>query len=354
MVLEYPAAAMFEDIEEEEEIVPNPSIAVAEASETYGKFVIGPLEPGYGVTLGNPLRRVLYNSLPGTAITWVKVDGVLHEYSTVPGVKEEVSEILLNIKNVRIRSESKNDVPGKLRLEAKGEGVILASDVMTSADFTIVNPDQHIATLDAEDAELSIELNVGHGKGYKMAESSDGHPIGVIPIDSVFTPVRKVNYTISQTRGGQRTDYEELNLEVWTDGSTFPVEAVERAANVLVNQFFLFANVQKAADEGAGGPGISLIIPAEYYNMTVEQLDLSSRTLNCLKRAGLDNVGQVLEKDRDELFAIRNFGEKSYTELYSKLREMDMLPEHLDPEIKDQLNEDDAQVLVDEAQVEES
>jgi len=358
MVLEYPAAAMFEEIEEEEEIIPNPSIAVAEATETYGKFVIGPLEPGYGVTLGNPLRRVLYNSLPGTAITWVKVDGVLHEYSTVPGVKEEVSEILLNIKNVRIRSESENDVPGKLRLEVKGEGIISAADVMTSADFTIVNPDQHIATLDSEDAQLSIELNVGHGTGYKMAESSDGHPIGVIPIDSVFTPVRKVNYTISQTRVGQRTDYEELNLEVWTDGSTFPVEAVERAANVLVNQFFLFANVQKAADEGAGGPGISLIIPAEYYNMTVEQLDLSSRTLNCLKRAGLDNVGQVLERDREELFAIRNFGEKSYTELYSKLREMDLLPEHLDPDKKDQLEDEtvggDGQDVVDKTQEEDS
>ncbi len=330
MAMDYSDISILDGPDIVDEIIPNPTISVSESSETYGKFVIGPLEPGYGVTLGNPVRRVLYNSLPGTAITWVKVEGMLHEYMTIEDVKEEVSEILLNLKNIRIRSEGSSDTPGKLRLEAKGEGVVTAADIMPSANYTVVNPEQHIATLDSSKAELILELNIGHGKGYKVAESSEGLAIGTIPIDSVFTPVKKVNYNIEQTRVGHRTDFEELILEVWTDGSTYPVEAVAEAANILVNQFFLFANVEKAAGEGS--EGISLEIPAENYNMTVEELELSSRTLNCLKRAGLDKVGEVMEKSREELLSIRNFGEKSYTELYDKFREYDILPDHLDPE----------------------
>ena len=314
----------------EEEIIPNPTISVSEASDTYGKFVVGPLEPGYGVTLGNPMRRVLYNSLPGAAITWVKIENILHEYMTVENVKEEVSEILLNIKNIRIRSETESETPAKLRLEAKGQVAVTAADIMPSADYNVVNPEQHIATLDSPDAELVVELNIGHGKGYKIADSSEGLAIGTIPIDSVFTPVRKVNYTIEQTRVGHGTDFEELVLEVWTDGSTMPIEAVAEASNMLVNQFFLFANVEKAAAEGS--EGISLEIPAENYNMIVEELELSSRTLNCLKRAGLNKVGEVMEKSREELLEIRNFGEKSYTELYDKFRELNILPDHMDPD----------------------
>ena len=348
MVTDYNAMSILDTPEiEEEEIVANPRISVAEASETYGKFVIGPLDPGYGVTLGNPLRRVLYNSLTGSAITWVKIEGILHEYSNIENVKEEVSEILLNVKNLRIRTEG--DFSGQLRLIAGGEGKISASDISPSSGVTVVNTDQHIATLDSADAEINMVLNVDHGKGYKVAESSEGHPIGVIPIDAVFTPVRKVNYTINQTRVGQRTDFEELHFEVWTDGSKYPVEAVIEAGNILVNQFFLFT---KAEDAQEGSDGVSMDIPAEHYNMTVEELELSSRTLNCLKRAALNKVGEVMEKSKGELLEIRNFGEKSYRELYDKFRELEILPEHLDPELninpEGQDSDNDAEAEVDE------
>ncbi len=348
MVTDYNAMSILDTPEiEEEEIVANPRISVAEASETYGKFVIGPLDPGYGVTLGNPLRRVLYNSLTGSAITWVKIEGILHEYSNIENVKEEVSEILLNVKNLRIRTEG--DFSGQLRLIAGGEGKISASDISPSSGVTVVNTDQHIATLDSADAEINMVLNVDHGKGYKVAESSEGHPIGVIPIDAVFTPVRKVNYTINQTRVGQRTDFEELHFEVWTDGSKYPVEAVIEAANILVNQFFLFT---KAEDAQEGSDGVSMDIPAEHYNMTVEELELSSRTLNCLKRAALNKVGEVMEKSKGELLEIRNFGEKSYRELYDKFRELEILPEHLDPELninpEGQDSDNDTEAEVDE------
>ena len=349
MVTDYNAMSILDTPEiEEEEIVANPRISVAEASETYGKFVIGPLDPGYGVTLGNPLRRVLYNSLSGSAITWVQIEGILHEYSNIENVKEEVSEILLNVKNLRIRTEG--DFSGQLRLVAGGEGKITASDISPSSEVTVVNTDQHIATLDSADAEINMVLNVDHGKGYKVAESSEGHAIGVIPIDAVFTPVRKVNYTINQTRVGQRTDFEELHFEVWTDGSKYPVEAVIEAANILDNQFFLFT---KAEDAQEGSDGVSMDIPAEHYNMTVEELELSSRTLNCLKRAALNKVGEVMEKSKSDLLEIRNFGEKSYRELYDKFRELEILPEHLDPELNNnpegQVSDSDAEVEVDEA-----
>ena len=349
MVTDYNAMSLLDTPEIEEEIVANPRISVAEASETYGKFVIGPLDPGYGVTLGNPLRRVLYNSLTGSAITWVKIEGILHEYSNIENVKEEVSEILLNVKNLRIRTEG--DFSGQLRLIASGVGKTSASDISPSSGVTVVNTDQHIATLDSKDAEINMVLNVDHGKGYKVAESSEGHPIALIPIDAVFTPVRKVNYTINQTRVGQRTDFEELHFEVWTDGSKYPVEAVIEAANILVNQFFLFT---KAEDAQEGSDGVSMDIPAEHYNMTVEELELSSRTLNCLKRAALNKVGEVMEKSKGELLQIRNFGEKSYRELYDKFRELEILPEHLDPEVNNnregQDSDNDAEVEVDEGQ----
>ena len=348
MVTDFTAMSILDAPEEEEEdIVANPRISVAEASETYGKFVIGPLDPGYGVTLGNPLRRVLYNSLSGAAVTWVKIEGTLHEYSNIDNVKEEVSDILLNVKNLRIRTESES--VGQLRLVTRGEGKITAGDITSSSEITVVNTDQHIATLDSADAEIDMVLNVEHGKGYKVADSSEGHPIGVIPIDAVFTPVRKVNYTINQTRVGQRTDFEELHLEVWTDGSKYPVEAVIEAANILVNQFFLFT---KAEDAQEGSDGVSMDIPAEHYNMTVEELELSSRTLNCLKRAALNKVGEVMEKSKSELLEIRNFGEKSYRELYDRFRELEILPEHLDPELnanqEEQIAESNPEIEVDE------
>lgn len=314
--------------EDEEELIPGPQITVEEADDKYGRFVVEPLEKGYGMTLGNPLRRVLYSSLMGTAVTWVKIDGVLHEYATIPHVKEEVSEFLLNVKGIRLSSEV--DRPGKLRLEVAGEGEVSAADIMASSDFTVVNPELHLVTLDSVDAKLSVEFNVERGKGYKVAATEDGQSIGVLPVDAVFTPIRKVNYTVEDTRVGQRTDFERLVVEIWTDGSIEPVEALRQAGDVLMNQFFMFAKVQAESSDLEDMPRIPSI-PPEQYNIPVERLDLSSRTLNCLKRAGINKVGEVLEMNRSELLRIRNFGEKSYHELFDKLREMNLLPPDMDP-----------------------
>ncbi|MCH7785923.1 MAG: DNA-directed RNA polymerase subunit alpha [Chloroflexi bacterium] len=328
MVLEFQGVTTREVPEVEEEAIPSPQISIIEADEKYGKFVIEPLDPGFGITLGNPLRRVLYSSLQGTAVTWAKIEGVLHEYDTIPHVKEEVSEFLLNIKGIRLRSDV--DRQGKLRLEVAGEGEVCAGDIMASSDFEIVNPELHLATLDSTDAKLSVELNVERGKGYVVAVRGDGQQIGVLPLDAVFTPIKKVNYHVEKTRVGQRSDFERLVLEVWTDGSVTPVEALQQAANTLSNQFFLVAHVDRVADDGGDGPSMTPIIPAEQYQIPVERLDLSSRTLNCLKRAGINKVGEVLEMSRTELLRIRNFGEKSYNELFGRLREMKLLPAELD------------------------
>lgn len=331
MVLDLKSFISREMTEEEEEPIPSPAIEVEEADDRYGKFVIEPLEPGYGVTLGNPLRRILYAGLEGTAITWVKIEGIQHEFATVPHVKEQVTEMLLNVKGIRLRSEV--DRPGKLRLEVAGEGEVCAGDIMASADFVVVNPELHLATLDSAEAKLSIELNVERGKGYQVASEGDGHAIGVLPVDAIFTPINKVSYEIERTRVGQRTDFERLVLQVWTDGSKLPVDAVRQAANILVNQFFMFANVTQGVEETGGGLPTALAIPAAVYNVTVERLDLSSRTLNCLKRAGIDKVGEVLEMSKADLMGIRNFGDKSYVELYGRMREMELLPAGMDPEL---------------------
>jgi len=331
MVIDFQSLTIQESPETEEEKIPDPQISVEYADEKYGKFVIEPLEQGFGLTIGNSLRRVLYSSLKGSAVTWVKIEGVLHQYATISHVKEEVSEILLNVKEIRLQSNVER--PGKLRLEVAGEGEVCAGDIMASSDFEIVNPELHLATLDSPNSKLSIEMNVEHGKGYNMAPEGDGQPIGVMPVDAVFTPIRKVNYNVERTRVGQRTDFERLLLEVWTDGSILPVEAIQQAATILVNQFFLFSNVRPDPDDNSDStPPIALQIPPDHYNVAVERLELSSRTLNCLKRAGINKVGEVLELTRPELLRIRNFGEKSYKELFDRLREMELLPANLDPE----------------------
>jgi DNA-directed RNA polymerase subunit alpha len=329
-MLSFQTFATIETPAVEPEPVPSPSIEIVESDESYGKFVAEPLPLGYGMTIGNPLRRVLYSSLPGTAVTWVKIEGVLHEYTTIPHVKEEVSEFLLNVKSVRLRSEV--DRPGKLRLEVAGEGEVCAGDIIVSSDFEIVNPELHLATMDSQESKLSVEFNVERGTGYVVASHGDGLPIGVLPVDAVFTPIRKVNYSVATTRVGQRTDFERLTVEIWTDGSITPVEAMRQAASILVNQFFMFSNVQKVTDDGTQGPPVALKIPPDHYNIPVERLELTSRTLNCLKRAGMNKVGEVLELSRVELLRIRNFGEKSYTELFARLREAGWLPLELDPE----------------------
>jgi DNA-directed RNA polymerase subunit alpha len=339
MVLEFQTLTPSEPVIEEEEPIPSPQITVLESDDNFGKFAVEPLVRGYGVTLGNPLRRILYGSLEGTAITWVKIDDVLHEYTTIPHVKEEVSEFLLNVKGIRLKSEV--DRPGKLRLEVSGQGEVSAADIMASSDFEVVNPELHLASLASNQSKLSVEFNVEPGVGYKKAALGEDLPIGVLPVDAIFTPIRKVNYEVEPTRVGQRTDFERLVLEVWTDGSISPVEAVKQAANILITHFFLFTNAQEGEAGGVEGPPITLRISPEQYNIPVERLELSSRTLNCLKRAGIDKVGQLLSMKPSELLQIRNFGEKSLTELNEKLTEMGLpLPESGDAEPSDSESED--------------
>ncbi len=335
MVLEFQTLTPSEPPIEEEEPIPSPQITVLESDDDYGKFAVEPLERGYAVTLGNPLRRILYGSLDGTAITSVKINEVLHEYTTIPHVKEEVSEFLLNVKGIRLRSEV--DRPGKLRLEVSGQGEVSAADIMASSDFEVVNPELHLASLSSNQSKLSVDFNVEPGVGYKKAALGEDLPIGVLPVDAIFTPIRKVNYGVESARVGQRTDFERLILEVWTDGSISPVEAIKQAANILITHFFLFTNAQEGKAGGVEGPPITLRISPEQYNIPVERLELSSRTLNCLKRAGIDKVGQLLSMKPSELLQIRNFGEKSLTELNEKLVEMDLpLPESgVGPELSD-------------------
>ena len=297
-----------------------PEIRVIESEDTYGKVAVEPLSRGFGLTIGNPLRRILLSSTNGSAITWVKIDDVVHEYAAVPGVKEEVMELLLNIKRIRIRSQSER--AGKMRLDVTGEGRVCAGDISTSSDFEIVNPELHIATLDSNDARLSIEFNVEQGVGYQLAAQNDGlsnPPVGVLPVDAVFNPVRKVNYNVERTRVGSITDYERLVMEVWTDGTIRAVEAIQQAAENLVNHFFLFSNVNRVDEEGAERAPV--VVSPEIYQTPIEKLELSPRTLNCLKRSHVSKVGEVLEMSDDELLKIRNFGEKSLVELREKLVE---------------------------------
>ena len=304
-----------------------PEVRILEADATYGKVAIEPLQQGYGITIGNPLRRILLSSIEGSAITWIKIDDVVHEYTAIPGVKEEVMDLLLNIKRIRIHAQSART--GKMRLEVTGEGRVCAGDISTSADFEVVNPELHLATLDAEDSSLFIEFNVEQGVGYQPATQSEGvagMPVGVLPVDAIFNPVRKVDYSVERTRVGQVTDYERLILEVWTDGTITPVEAIHEASDTLVSHFFLFSNLNRVSDIEQPRP--SLVISPEIYQNPIERLDLSPRTLNCLKRAHITRVGEVLEMSDEELLKIRNFGDKSLDELREKLAERGIAAPH--------------------------
>ena len=297
-----------------------PSIAVLDSSDDYAKVALEPLVPGFAHTIGNPLRRFLLSSIKGSAITWVKIDDVVHEYTAIPGVKEEVMDLLLNVKRIRIHAQSERT--GKMRLDVQGEGRVCAGDIATSSDFEIVNPELHLATLDDSDSSLSIEFNVESGLGYRpatQAEGSAGLQVGILPVDAIFNPVKKVNYTREPTRVGQRTDYERLVLELWTDGTIAPLDALGEAANALVEDFFLFKNLSGAGGIASSRPALSL--SPEIYQTPIERLELSHRTLNCLKRAHITRVGEVLQMSDDELLKIRNFGEKSLSELRAKLAE---------------------------------
>ena len=295
-----------------------PSVHVLKSDEFYGKIAVEPLRRGFGLTIGNPLRRILLSSTTGSAITWVKIEEVVHEYTAIEGVKEEVMELLLNVKRIRVRAQSGR--AGKMRLDVTGEGRVCAGDIATSSDFEIVNPELHLATLDSKDSHLSIEFNVEQGVGYRPAAPGDGTtnpPVGVLPVDAVFSPVRKVNYSVEHTRVGQITDFERLVMEVWTDSTVSPVEAVRHAADRMLDHFFLFANLDRTTE--GGGERTSMTVSPEIYQTPIDRLELSPRTLNCLKRAHIAKVGDVLDMSNEELMKIRNFGEKSLVELREKL-----------------------------------
>jgi len=322
MTLEpFAPAGIVEFVEEEEVPIPNPDVSEIEADEQYGKFEISPLQKGFGITLGNPIRRVLYSSLPGVAITSVKIDDVYHEYSTIKDVKEEVPEILLNIKGIRILNESDTDRPGKMRLEVSGEGEVCAGDIMPTSDFQIVNPELHLATLDSSNAKLSLEMNVDHGTGYKPASAMDESDIGLLPVDAIFTPIRKVNYSVEPTRIGQNTNLEKLIVEVWTDGSISPKDAIADASKILSEQFYFISTTTQIVDTEDESLAPNLV-PHAPANIKVEDLELSSRTLNCLKRADINTVGGIMQTNKKALMQIRNFGEKSYRELVGILLEL--------------------------------
>jgi DNA-directed RNA polymerase subunit alpha len=302
-----------------------PKIEVVQAAENYGRFKVEPLDPGYGHTLGNALRRVLLSSIPGSAITKIKIDGVYHEFATIPGVKEDVTEIVLNIKGIRLRSYAER--PVKVLLTKQGPGVVRAGDIDTPSNVELVNPNHYIATLDSEEAHLEIEMTVERGRGYVPADQREALPIGEIPVDAIFTPVPRVNYVVENTRIGQATDYDRLLIEIWTDGTIKPGDALSHAAQVLVQYSQTIADFNRltmeletvAVDRG-------LAIPADIYDTPIEELDLSTRTYNCLKRADITKVGQVMEMDEKALLSVRNLGQKSMEEIRDKLIERGFLP----------------------------
>ena len=287
----------------------------------YGKFVVEPLERGYGTTLGNALRRILLSSLPGAAVTSVKIDGVLHEFSTIPGVKEDVTEIILNLKKLAIRLNGENTK--RVIINAVGPKEVTAADIIGDSDLEIFNPDLHIATLE-ENATLVMEINMARGRGYVPAEmnKTESTPISVIPVDSIYTPVRKVNFTVENTRVGQVTDYDRLVLEIWTDGSITPDEGVSIGAKIMQEHLNLFIQLTDAT--GA----MEIMVEKEEdqkekaLEMTIEELELSVRSFNCLKRAGINTVEELTQKSEEDMMKVRNLGKKSLDEVKAKLEEL--------------------------------
>ena len=288
---------------------------------TYGKFIIEPLERGYGTTLGNSLRRILLSSLPGAAVSSVQIDGVLHEFTTVPGVMEDVTEIILNLKGLAIKVHS--DQEKMLEIDAEGEGVITAGDIRADSDVEILNPEKHIATL-GPNSRLRMRIFANRGRGYVQAEHNkrDDQPIGVIPIDSIYTPITRVNYAVENTRVGQVTNYDKLMLEVWTDGSIRPEEAVSLGAKILTEHLMLFVSLTEETK------GVEIMVEKEedqrekVLEMTIEELDLSVRSYNCLKRAGINTVNELTQKCEEDMIKVRNLGRKSLEEVQEKLEEL--------------------------------
>jgi len=297
-----------------------PKIECVDSGDNYGRFVAEPLEKGSGVTLGNSLRRILLGHLQGAAVTRVNIDGIHHEFSTIPHVKEDVTDFLLNVKALRLKALSAR--PGKLTMEVEREGQITAADINPSADFEIANPDLYLATLDSTEAKLYVEFDVELGSGYKEAESSSSLPVGVIPVDALFTPTRKVNFTVEPIHIGRETNYERLSLEVWTDGTITPAEAISRSAEILSEQLSPFINYPRITQMEEETEISRLSMPEEQYNMPVEQLNLSVRTLNCLRRGSINTLGELVGKKEKDLINLRNFGLKSMREIQDRLEGM--------------------------------
>lgn len=301
--------------------IEKPRIEQAELTDSYGKFIVEPLERGYGITLGNALRRILLSSLPGTAVTSVHIDGVLHEFSTIDGVVEDTVDIVLNLKKLLVKLHT--DEPVTIRVEADKEGPLLAGDIIPDPSVEILNPDLVIATLQ-KGAKLNMDITVAKGRGYVSAEGnkSPDHPIGLIPVDSIFTPVTKAIYHIEDTRVGQITDYDRLVLEVWTNRTIAPDSAVSLAAKILMEHIKLFTDLT----EGVGSVEIMVEKEEESIDrlmeMTVEELDLSVRSYNCLKRAGINTVDELLRKTEEDMMKVRNLGKKSLAEIKEKLGEL--------------------------------
>jgi DNA-directed RNA polymerase subunit alpha len=283
-----------------------PTVTCIESTGNYGRFLAEPLEPGFGITLGNALRRVLLSSLPGAAVTWVKIEGIQHEFSPIPHVKEDAMEFLLNIKQLRLCPISRQ--PGQLFLEVEQEGKVCAGDIKPSADFRIANPELYLASLDSPQAKLYVELNVELGRGYVLAKSTDGLPVGALPVDAIFTPVREVNFSVESVRPGQEGSPGKLILEIWTDATIFPWEALSQSAVILVNQFSSFRDLEV--------PMAKTLSPLpEQYDTPLEELNLSTRSYNSLRRAGIFTLGQLIEKSREGLPPLPGLGAKSRTEV---------------------------------------
>ena len=290
-------------------------------NQNYGKFIVEPLERGYGTTLGNSLRRILLSSLPGVAVTSVKIDGILHEFSTIPGVKEDVTEIILNLKKLAVKLNNENEK--RVLINAIGPKEVTAADILADSEVEIFNPELHIATLD-ENATLVMEINLARGRGYVPADMNKDEttPISVIPTDSIYTPVRKCNFTVENTRVGQVTDFDKLILEIWTDGSITPSEGVSIGAKIMQEHLNLFVELDDSAE------GMEIMVEKEEnqkekaLEMTIEELELSVRSFNCLKRASINTVEELTHKTEEDMMKVRNLGKKSLDEVKNKLEEL--------------------------------
>ena len=295
-----------------------PKVETEATSERYGRYVIGPLESGYGVTLGNALRRVLLSSLPGAAVTSIRILDVPHEFTTIPSVREDVVQVILQVKKLRLKLEGEG--PMRMTLETRGEGVVTAGDIKAPPEIEILNPDLYLFSVDSDDARVEMEFTVDWGRGYSPAEERGRMSVGELPVDAIFSPIRRVSFDVERARVGQMTNYDRLTMEVWTDGRTPPMEALKKASRMLVTHFRLVAGITEEEEEEPEEEGV----PDRVYDTPIEELGLGVRVFNALKRAGVSKIGEILdmlEEGEDAVLRIRNFGEKSLAELMERLEE---------------------------------